>query len=252
MNGCYGSAPCGSGRTLENAVQRILVEDRRFAAVDDTHDATCAIAVGIVDIPDVRDDATFDGLLVDGLVEQTDAGIVLLLNGTVGELTPVGTILAEDDGIAFISETLLHHIELFPNISLLTPRTIILGEGAGRHMIGRTPEIEGLVPIGTLPDASELWGTIIMHLNHQRILGRVVEPTHVNIFTRQFDAGIRTLHDECARGIVAACGTHGIDKRLFVGHQHTGLRLGLCLRLVESGKEQALIVILESLGYLSP
>ena len=59
---------------------------------------------------------------------------MFLLNGTVGELTPVGTILAEDDGIALVGKALLHHIKLFTDIGLFAPRTIILSPSTGWHM----------------------------------------------------------------------------------------------------------------------
>ena len=87
------STPGGSSCTLHDSVQTVLVEYCRFAAVDDTHNAACTVAVRIVDIPHIWDNAALDCLLINGLVEQTDAGIVLFLNRAVRELTPVGTIL---------------------------------------------------------------------------------------------------------------------------------------------------------------
>ena len=119
-------------------------------------------------------------------------------------------------------------------------------------MVGRTPEIEGLVAIRPFPDTRELRGTIVMHLNHQRLAGRIHKLAHIDILARQFDAGIRPLHNKCTRGIVTTRSTYRIDKSLLVGHQHLYLCLRFRLRFVETCKQQMLVVVLESLGYLRP
>ena len=64
------------------------------------------------------------------------------------------------------------------------------------------------------------------------------------------------LDDEHALGVVAACGAHGVDKRLVVAVLHVGLLLSRCLpvdlRLVDAGKGQVWTIILEVCGDLLP
>ena len=113
-----------------------------------------------------------------------------------------------------------------------------------------------------------------MDLYHQPVLGRVVDAAGIEVLHRVSDICHRSLHHEDTLGIVAARSTDGVYKDILVfdqpicelleisvgrtplvsQHQRAfGIRACTThARLVESGKDHPLVIVLERIGDVGP
>ena len=184
-----------------------------------------------------------------------DAGVVLLLALVLltAQVAPVGPELANDHGHALVNEHGLHLLQLLLHEALFAVGGIVLRTAL---MVAAAPIIEHLAPRLVLLHAPELPGGVVVYLNGQPVGGRVGElQVARGLLHRLANVGRRALHHQHTRGVLAARGAHGVDERLVVHDEvihGRGLRRVLGVGLVQSGKEQVVVVVAEGLGYLRP
>ena len=100
-----------------------------------------------------------------------------------------------------------------------------------------------------------------MNLYHQSVCCRIMDFIHIIMSYGIVDIGIRTLNHQNSLGIVATSSTHCLNESLLILCNSIGqIRsaqqcIGITAthtRLIHTGKDKTLVIILETIGYLSP
>ena len=174
--------------------------------------------------------------------------------------TLVGTKLTNQHWITLVEEVGLHllHLSLYIILVIFSISCTISLRTIG---IVLAPIEIVLTPILVFTHICKLIRIVEMNLYHQTVGSRIVKLSHIIMSYGIVDISIRTLNHQNSLGIVATCSTNRLDESLLIlsnsigqirsAQQCIGIA-GTHTRLIHTSKDKTLVIILETVGYLSP